>query len=513
MDLVVLHYHLGHGGVTKVVANHLTALAQTRPDHRRIRVLILHGGRDDGWPGNFATGPRTSIQLHSIPGIGYHTSRAPSPKALANQIHEAMSSHGFHPEACLLHVHNHSLGKNPALPLALQALAHRGVRQLLQIHDFAEDMRPGNYVQLKSALQLATASQLGHALYPQAGHLHYAVLNARDLDILKRTGFKNVHLLPNPVFALPGLTPRPQARRKLAETIGVSEHRPLLLYPVRAIRRKNIGEALLWSALAEEAASFGLSLPTLNPVEQIQYQNWKRLASELRLPVYFELGTHRELTFQDNLGAAERVLTTSLAEGFGMVFLEGWLAGRMLVGRDLPEITSDFKQAGVQLDHLSPEVYVPVELVDRNDLWQRLVHAYQDVRQAYGMGDAGDPAEQAGLEAKISDHVDFGDLDEAMQEELIRRAVEDPRVRAKIADANPWLAGCWDPARDAEEPRIQQNADATLQAFGPREIGRRLWRIYEEILNSNPTNLEETVDADQMLQLFLDPRRFRLLRT
>ena len=37
---------------------------------------------------------------------------------------------------------------------------------------------------------------------------------------------------------------------------------------------------------------------------------------------------------------------TSLAEGFGMVFLESWLAECPLLGRDLPEITRDFVEAG-----------------------------------------------------------------------------------------------------------------------------------------------------------------------
>ena len=48
------------------------------------------------------------------------------------------------------------------------------------------------------------------------------------------------------------------------------------------------------------------------------------------------MGAPGGLEFFENLAAADAVATTSLAEGFGMVFLEAWLAGRPLVGRDLP---------------------------------------------------------------------------------------------------------------------------------------------------------------------------------
>ena len=76
----------------------------------------------------------------------------------------------------LWHVHNHSLGKNLALPGALQALGDAGQRLLLQLHDFAEDGRPLNY-------------------------RHYAVLNGRDLKLLGAAGIPpaRLHALANPV--------------------------------------------------------------------------------------------------------------------------------------------------------------------------------------------------------------------------------------------------------------------------------------------------------------------------
>ena len=39
---------------------------------------------------------------------------------------------------------------------------------------------------------------------------------------------------------------------------------------------------------------------------------------------------------------AKAIVSTSVAEGFGLGFLEPWIFGKGLCGRDIPEITSDF---------------------------------------------------------------------------------------------------------------------------------------------------------------------------
>jgi len=47
MDLAIFHFHLNRGGVTSVIVNHLLALART--DSSIDRVLVVSGGRRDGW--------------------------------------------------------------------------------------------------------------------------------------------------------------------------------------------------------------------------------------------------------------------------------------------------------------------------------------------------------------------------------------------------------------------------------------------------------------------------------
>ena len=51
----------------------------------------------------------------------------------------------------------------------LRRLASDGYRLLLQVHDFAEDLRPLNFGRLSQATQVDTASYP----YPDAAHIHY----------------------------------------------------------------------------------------------------------------------------------------------------------------------------------------------------------------------------------------------------------------------------------------------------------------------------------------------------
>ena len=68
MNLAILHYHLNRGGVTRVIASHLLALDSILDGQQRWRVVVFHGGRDDGWPRDLATRLKhIDLDLHVIP--------------------------------------------------------------------------------------------------------------------------------------------------------------------------------------------------------------------------------------------------------------------------------------------------------------------------------------------------------------------------------------------------------------------------------------------------------------
>ncbi|TWT93382.1 Phosphoglycolate phosphatase [Botrimarina colliarenosi] len=368
MQLAILHHHLNRGGVTSVIVNQLRALATLpaaeRPERpeRPERVVVLYDGQRDGWPETSPEG--FPIELVIEPALAYdRAAAAADPAGLAATLAARLAENGLTADTTLLQVHNHALGKNVSLPGALRRLADGGWRMLLQVHDFAEDNRPDNYRHLQVSLSESDPDRLGGLLYPQAPGVHYATLTERDADLFRAAGVaaERLHTLPNPVSEFSGMPPREEARSRVLPALGLPKDAQLVVYPVRGIRRKNLGEMLLLSALAPEGTYFAVTLRPKNPAEAASFDRWRRLADSLDLPCCFDTGGPKEqggygCDFLETLAAADAIVTTSVAEGFGMVFLEAWLAGKPLIGRDLPEITREFKAAGMRFRSLWAEL-------------------------------------------------------------------------------------------------------------------------------------------------------------
>jgi len=281
---------------------------------------------------------------------------------------------------------------------------------------------------------------------------------------------------------------------------------------VRCIRRKNVGEALLYAALAPAGAIVGLTLAPLNPVEVPIYESWKQTAAKVELPALFELGAPGGLTFAENLSAADLILTTSLAEGFGMAFLEAWPAGRMLLGRDLPEITVDFTRLGFRFDWLKPRLNVPVEWVGSDEFRQTTEEIYRRTLEAYGRRVPDGLAGQ--IEARIVDGlVDFGDLDERLQQRVLRTVCRSAADRRRVSECNAWIERALSirPA-DASEP-IEHNLQAITEHLSAAPSGRRLREVYETVAASpRGGRIERLVGHELILERFLSPARFRPIR-
>ena len=154
-----------------MVLNHLRGLnIAAAAAGERLRVLIICGGRRDGVEDDqLKQLDALDVSIDQVSGLDYDSGDQPGGAALAAELQQMLRRKGFAPGQTLLHVHNHSLGKNISLPGAIRQLAEQGFHLLLQIHDFAEDLRPGNYRRLSDAL--ATEGDLSSVLYPQAPQL------------------------------------------------------------------------------------------------------------------------------------------------------------------------------------------------------------------------------------------------------------------------------------------------------------------------------------------------------
>ena len=509
MNIAILHYHLNRGGVTRVIANQLLAIDSLPITGESQQVAVLYGGRDAGWPHDITDRlENVELSLHTVEALDYDTQPIEDPESLANQLRDVFSHLGFRPNETVLHVHNHSLGKNASLPGALQLLAKDGFGLLLQVHDFAEDFRPGNYLQLCESFG---RDHISGTLYPQASRIHYAVLNHRDQAVLQAAGVvrSRLHFLPNSVPSPGELPDRDDARRKLQETFGVSTTDRYVLYPVRGIRRKNVGEALLWSLLAGEATTTAITLAPLNPTEQTAYMRWQEVADDLNAPFLFGSGEAGGLTFEENVAAADLMLTTSVAEGFGMVYLESWLAGRPLTGRNLPEITVDFTDVGIEFPDLYERLEIPLDWGDRKQFAETLQSRLTGVLKSFGLPPIEPIAWDGIVSRKINNGcIDFGDLDEPLQEQVIRRVATDTAARAELLERNPVIGTV---AGD-NTTVIQKNCKLIKQEYSLKPSGLCLREVYFAVLSDSMACEVAAANSERILDSFLDPARYRLIR-
>ncbi|MBI1372744.1 MAG: glycosyltransferase [Phycisphaera sp.] len=490
-SVAIVHYHLRSAGVTRVIGHAAEALRR-----RGVQVVVLSGE-----PAVAGVEVIEHAEIVVLGGLGYDETRAAwEERELAERMRAAAAKAlGGPPD--LWHVHNHSLGKNVALPGAVKLIAEDGERVLYQPHDFAEDGRPANYGKLLDHAGGDHAA-LGAALYPVADHVHYVTLNTRDHGHLVAAGLdaSHVHVLPNAVDLDVDENP--------AEAHAVAFDEPVerfFLYPTRAIRRKNVGELLLWSAMAEPGDRFATTLAPKSPADLPIYDAWKRFASERDLPVWFEVGTSSDASFLALLRSATALVTTSVAEGFGMAFLEPWLVGQPLVGRNLPSITADFAETGVDLSPLYERLDVPIGWIGEDTLRDRVRDKLGEVYGAYRQP-LSDGAVDAVIASMVRDgRVDFGRIDESMQRTVIARVLDDAAARGQITP--PRLVG-----DSPDAGRIAANQRAVRERFSLDAYAKRLLGLYAEVAASPRSGLD-SVSAERVLQRFLGPDEFNLLRT
>ena len=512
MKIAILHHHLNPGGVTQVILNHLRSLnASLAEAGGRCEVAIIFGGRREGIRDAQLAGLEAlDLKLHVIPALDYDDGAKPNDAALADAVRGVLDESGFLAGETVLHIHNHSLGKNLSLPGAIGRLAAEGFHCLLQIHDFAEDMRPQNYRRMSAAA--GNGQSPSAVLYPQASHIHYATLNSRDQNILAQAGItqERLHFLPNPVSDFGELPTREEARKQLREKFGIGEETQYYLYPVRAIRRKNVGELLLWSAALGEPATFGITLAPKNPKEQTAYRNWVQLADDLQLNCLFAVGAEGGLTFGENLSAADAIITTSVAEGFGMVFLEAWLANRNLLGRNLPQITTDFVNAGMKFPDLYERLVVPLDWAGKDEVRQSLLEAHASLLEDYGLANSTTLAESATAvdDLLAADSIDFAALNSDLQAKVIRHVNVDDAAKSQIVELNPAIRGTRGKLSD-----IDANANVVRQTYSLSHCGERLRHLYSELLKSPISpSIDSLRQGEKILRAFMSIEQLHPLR-
>ena len=328
MQLVVFHYHLLPGGVTDVVTHSIQAVTRRRPDISSVRLVCWREENTESVVAALEV-IGVPVELDILSEMDYTPPNEAREAALARAADlQAVMLARYAFDDALWWIHNYHVGKNPAFTLALCRIAEMesAPRMLLHIHDFPECAR---YENLDYLTRIT-----GESPYPAGPTVRYAVINARDKAIMDETGIPHdrTHLLVNPLPAAgdsdvtgPDRNAVVNSLSRYADAIGhtFDPGRPLLLYPVRTIRRKNVLEMVMLARLADDA-NLIVTLPGVS--------NAERPYSELISDAYscgvargvWGIGRREHeygLTFDALSRGTDAIVSSSVQEGFGLLFV------------------------------------------------------------------------------------------------------------------------------------------------------------------------------------------------
>ncbi len=463
MKIAFIHYHLKTGGVTTVLRQQVAAIKDD------CEVLVFTGTPpDQPFPADTIT----------IKGLGYDVScpDPPAPKDIASSIIKAIVSK-FGGQCSVLHIHNPTLAKNKHFLSILNCLQRYNVRLFLQIHDFAEDGRPLSYYSDE---------------YPS--DCHYGVINSHDFGLLLKAGLKTdgLHKIFNIVkdFDLKPADRSPQ---------------PHVLYPIRAIRRKNIGEAILLSLFFQEGESLVITLPPNSSVDIDSYRGWKSFVQDYALKVEFDAGLEHD--FSDLVQTSLFLITTSITEGFGFSFIEPWLANKLVWGRRLHRICVDFERNGVRLEHMYEKLRIPISWVGHEDFFSKWHTSILKNCDLFNYPMDTETIQNAFSTITDDGTIDFGLLDEAFQKKIILHLLAHQNALETLIRLNPFLSA---PGHVANpELLIKHNRLAVKKNYNHILYRERLLEIYSRVAN---VSVNQRLDKSTILSHFLNLNEFSLLK-
>ncbi len=467
--IVFVHYHLRTGGVSRVIDSQVDLVKSMGR-----QSLILSGeAAPEGFP----------HRVEIIPELAYDQTRAPSHiDLLGRRCQEVVKKH-FGEQKPIWHFHNHALGKNETTPLLVTFLAKQQASLVLQLHDFAEDFRIKNLRRLKHL----------ESLYPLGDSIYYVTLNQRDSNYLAQAGVS-----PSQLRRIPN-----QIRRKklLSQPETKETKKNALFYPVRAIRRKNIGEVLLWKVLAPRELSFSVAQAPHNPQWLPFFERWQEFCKENKISIELNLtqsGQYPE-RFYEALRQSQHLLTTSVNEGFGLAFLEPLLDQKNLIARNIPSITKDFEENGKLYGNYYQSLLIPLEWVDLSQLRQA-------VQVHFPLTQQGDLSTWF-----FRDHIDFARLPESLQESVILQALKDPlKVQVLTRDGQLQPASQWFQAVLQATPETPP--DSYLQTWGERRSQQALHELYTSLENSPHGPLTGELNRKSLLESFQSFSEFFFLK-
>ena len=428
MRLVIFHYHFLPGGVTQVVTSSAIAALSYLPDIDGITLVSGEKGNTKNIAHNIKAGLNSTVQDKSVieyitlPELGYIADMEKYPDTVS--LKETLLNH-FGGD--LWWVHNYHLGKNPFFTEAILQIAEENPEQkiVLQIHDFPEESRYSNLEVLHKYVT--------RPLYPVCSNIKYVTINSRDRNYLITAGIPKemVFLLNNPVDCLKNNN-KINYYTKIDNILSKSapsyiKGAPLMIYPVRTIRRKNILEAGLLAKCSTIPLNLLPTLPGVSKTEKGYSELVDNCFNKKLIPGAAQAGialADNGISFFDIMSAGKIIISSSVQEGFGYLFINSLQWEKPLLARRL-DVINDFSNIfDPDLSYFYDSVNIPLS----KTLKKQLVQAYdKKISELNKFLDEKIVLNLKTQETKVlqEDYIDFSYLSPVMQRKFLKD-LEDP---------------------------------------------------------------------------------------
>jgi len=244
----------------------------------------------------------------------------------------------------------------------------KGVKVFFRVHDLYTD----NPQYFKGIDNYLSSKELKD-IFQGKGVDGFLIINhvLKERLIKQGTPEKKIFYLPNGVDkTIFSQKISDQESEIIRKKLNVSDKAKILLYPVRVVPRKNIEEAILLThfirQLTEDEYILVISgkIDKYDPLSKLYYRQLKELADLVNFSVIFtkkpyplereynKKGKISQFSIGDIYQISEAVLMTSLREGFGYPFLESWFANKIVIGRRIENVISDFEKSGLDFHWL-----------------------------------------------------------------------------------------------------------------------------------------------------------------
>lgn len=437
-NLIIFHYHFLPGGVTDVVVSAVRSYLQFENSFESITLV---SGREDNLENTknriLSYSPNTKskiVKTEVVKALDYIEKVSPAVKS--DDILELLLQKFGHSEN-IWWIHNYHLGKNPNLTEALLKISYDKVQKMVfHIHDFPECSRYPLLTRLKETVQ--------GDLYSNSPNVRYTVINKRDYNNLLDAGLdkSKVFLLENPIDISSSLpSSSPETGDKLQAYFAKQfpnwkKGMGYMLYPVRAIRRKNVGEASLLALMTGK--NLIVSLPGVSSTEKRYSDNCLSFFAEGHVPGLFGIGKESEkagVSFHQLIASANLILSTSVQEGFGYLFLNSMNWGKPLFAKDL-DILESFKPSFTEYDaHFYEKIQIPKDLVSvekLTSLYKEKISRLEQLIKGFNSIHLREELDQL-LSGNL---LDFSYLSLSMQKDVIKHVAKDSSLKSEIVIKN-----------------------------------------------------------------------------